>query len=116
MTACQPPRLPQGIEPPVVETDYWPPPNIPNPSFDFRQLGVRIPAILVSAYFDAQTDDTLYEHASIPAVLNELYGLNGPGPGGYLTLRDQAANTFVAKNLTRSTPRKDVLNLEKCLF
>jgi phospholipase C len=87
------------------------PTNPPGTSFDFTRLGVRVPAILVSAWCDASLDSTVYEHASIPATIIEQFGLTGPGPGGFLTKRDQAANTFLDKNMTRDTPRTDVVAL-----
>jgi phospholipase C len=59
------------------------------PEFDFTCLGVRVPALLVSAYTPPGVDATLYEHASIPATLNELWGL------GTLTKRDAGANSFL---------------------
>jgi len=87
-----------------------PPDHVPNPDgkvatdppFDFTRLGVRVPAILVSPWVErGQEDSTIYEHASIPATLRTLFDLPG-----YLTARDQAANTF-ERNLTRNSPRLD---------
>jgi phospholipase C len=91
--------------------DRVPPPDgVPNPDgkvavdppFDFTRLGVRVPAILVSPWVEkGQIDSTLYEHASLPATVEALFGLPEA-----LTARDRAANTFL-KNLSRSTPRTD---------
>lgn len=73
-----------------------------NPPFDFTRLGVRVPAILVSPWVEkGQIDSTVYEHASLPATVRNLFGLPDS-----LTARDRAANTF-EKNLSRSTPRSD---------
>ena len=72
------------------------------PPFDFTRLGVRVPTVIVSPLVEkGQVDSTPYEHASIPATLKNLFKLPG-----YLTTRDQAANTF-EKNLSRKTPRAD---------
>jgi hypothetical protein len=51
-----------------------------------------------------QIDSTLYEHASLPATVEALFGLPEA-----LTARDRAANTFL-KNVSRSTPRTDTPN------
>lgn len=95
--------------------DHVPPPNkVPNPDgkvsvnppFDFTRLGVRVPAVLVSPWVErGRVDSTLYEHASIPATLRNLFNLPRS-----LTARDQAANTF-EKNLSRSSPRHDALTI-----
>ena len=68
------------------------------PPFDFTCLGVRVPAVVVSAYTPAGVDATVYEHASISATLNELWGL------GTLTRRDANANSFL-KNAQPSGKR-----------
>jgi hypothetical protein len=91
--------------------DRVPPPDqVPNPDgkvsltppFDFKRLGVRVPAILVSPWVEkGRIDSTRYEHASLPATLRTLFGLPSA-----LTARDRAANTF-EKNLNRSAPRSD---------
>lgn len=72
------------------------------PAFDFTRLGVRVPAIVVSAWADPGVDATQYEHSSIPATLNAVFNL---GPASFLSRRDAAANTFNT-NLTRTTPRQ----------
>ncbi len=91
--------------------DRVPPPDqVPNPDgkiatdppFDFTRLGVRVPAILVSPWVEkGQVDSTVYEHASLPATVRNLFNLPES-----LTARDKAANTF-EKNLSRSTARSD---------
>ena len=43
----------------------------------------------------------MYDHSSVSATLNKLFGL---GPEGFLGARDAAANTF-EKNLTRASAR-----------
>jgi phospholipase C len=72
------------------------------PPFDFTRLGLRVPAVLVSPYVGRGViDATVYDHASVPATLNKLFGL---GPDNFLTQRDRFANTFET-NLTGVTPR-----------
>ena len=62
------------------------------PAFDFTRLGVRVPAVLVSPLVQpSSVDATQYDHSSIPATLNKLFGL---GANNFLTRRDAAANTF----------------------
>ncbi|HEX9027843.1 MAG TPA: alkaline phosphatase family protein, partial [Anaerolineales bacterium] len=87
-----------------------PPEGVPNPDgkvstdppFDFTRLGLRVPALLVSPFIEKGIqDNTIYEHASVPATLKKLFDLPD-----YLTRRDRAANTFEG-SLTRSTPRQD---------
>lgn len=68
------------------------------PEFDFTCLGARLPAIIVSAYTPPGIDATVYEHASISATLNELWGI------GTLTKRDASANSFL-KNVS-SFPKR----------
>jgi phospholipase C len=71
------------------------------PVFDFTRLGPRVPALLVSPWVEPGVDATVYDHASIPATLNALFGL---GPANFLSRRDAAANTF-NKNLSLAAPR-----------
>ncbi|MCL4561576.1 MAG: phosphoesterase [Chloroflexi bacterium] len=87
-----------------------PPDPVPNPDgkvavdppFDFKRLGVRVPAVLISPWVEkGQVDSTVYEHASVPATIRALFGFPEA-----LTARDRMANTF-EKNLSRSTPRTD---------
>ncbi len=75
----------------------------PNYSFAFDRLGVRVPAIVVSAYTakgtiigDAPDNAaTVFDHTSVLATVEKLFGLKP------LTKRDAAANTLeVALNLT----------------
>jgi phospholipase C len=55
--------------------------------FDFDRLGLRVPAILVSPWFAAAVDSTVYSHSTIPGSVIEAFGL----PGGFLTERDRQA-------------------------
>jgi hypothetical protein len=55
--------------------------------FKFDQLGVRVPAIVISAHTPRGTiDHTVYDHTSILATVERFYGLDN------LTNRDKAAN------------------------
>jgi phospholipase C len=76
--------------------DHVPPPEAVNPDgkvskdprFNFRRLGPRVPAVLVSPYIERGTvDSTPYEHASLAATVKELWKLPD-----FLTKRDRAAN------------------------
>jgi phospholipase C len=54
---------------------------------EFDQLGVRVPAIIVSPWIPETTvDDTPYDHTSVPATLERLFGMEP------LTDRDKHAN------------------------
>jgi phospholipase C len=55
--------------------------------FDFKRLGLRVPAVLVSPWFEPAVDSTVYSHSSIPGSVIEAFQL----PGGSLTERDRQA-------------------------
>jgi phospholipase C len=65
--------------------------------FDFKRLGLRVPSILVSPWFPAQVDSTIYSHSTIPGSVIEAFEL----PGGFLTSRDAAANRLTDTYLTK---------------
>ena len=68
--------------------------------FQFDQLGVRVPAIVISPFTQKGIiDHTLYDHTSMLATVEKLFGM------GNLTNRDKAANNFI--HLISSTTRKD---------
>ena len=72
-----------------------------DPVFDFRRLGVRVPAIVVSPFIPKGTvDSTVYDHTSIPATVKEIFDLPT-----FLTARDRDANTFT--RLLTNTLRTD---------
>ena len=74
--------------------------------FDFKRLGVRVPAIIISPYIEpGAIDHTLYDHTSVIATARKLF-LGKAFASSYLTERDRFANTF-DHLLTRSTPRTD---------
>jgi phospholipase C len=90
-----------SISPPTGVTAPDEFPSI-QPAFDFTRLGVRVPAVVVSPFVEpGSVDATVYDHSSIPATVNAVFGL---GAANFLTRRDAAANTF-DKNLTRSIAR-----------
>jgi phospholipase C len=69
--------------------------------FDFTQLGPRVPAVVISPLIEKGViDHTVYDHASIPATIERLFGLKT------MTKRDAAASD-VRHLLSRSTPRSD---------
>jgi phospholipase C len=70
-------------------------------NFDFKRLGVRVPAVVVSAYTPRATiDHSLHDHSSIPATLEKLFGL------APLTDRDREA-LGVESLCPLTTPRTD---------
>lgn len=69
--------------------------------FTFRQLGVRVPAVVVSPRIARGTiDHRLYDHSSIPKTIEMAFGLKS------LTQRDAAANSAGAL-LTLPAARND---------
>jgi phospholipase C len=70
----------------------------------FDQLGIRVPGLVISPYTPAGlVSSTLYEHSSVPAFVEWLYGL------APLTVRDANANIFLdtidARQVRRADPR-----------
>jgi phospholipase C len=58
--------------------------------FTFEQYGPRVPAVIISPWIPKNVvDHRLYDHSSIPATLEELFGLAS------MTARDSAANTVL---------------------
>jgi phospholipase C len=80
------------------------PPN-PNPPFDFRRFGPRVPAVVVSPWVQpGSVSHATYDHASIIRTVFELFGL----PGN-LTARDAAGSSnsllpFLTGPLRTETP------------
>jgi phospholipase C len=69
--------------------------------FRFDQLGVRVPALVISPYVrKGVIDHTQYDHSSMPATVEGLFGMKS------LTNRDKAANDFLHL-LSLETPRTD---------
>lgn len=84
--------------------DHVPPPTAPAPDdgatgtnygFDFKQLGVRVPAVIVSPLVPrGMIDHRIYDHSSVPATLTKLFTLPPVNGRSHLTNRDAQANTF----------------------
>jgi phospholipase C len=63
--------------------------------FDFKRLGLRVPAILISPWFKQAVDSTVYSHSTIPGSIIDALQL----PGGFLTQRDKKAAKLTQKYL-----------------
>ena len=90
------------VPPPVaIPPGDQPSPNYGHNGFDFSQLGVRVPAIVVSPYTPAGLiDHAVHDHSSVPASLEKLFGL------APLTDRDRAASPLTAM-FPLAAPRSD---------
>ena len=82
--------------------------------FKFDQLGVRVPAIIISPWVAAGVDDTSYDHTSVLATLEKMFGMHA------LTDRDAAAKDFLHLLLPEKrtdTPKKlsDPISIPKKL-
>ena len=93
--------------------DHVPPPQIVAPGdattdpandlyhFDFRQLGVRVAAVIISPLIPRGTiDHTVYDHTSVLATVGSIFGLQT------LTERDKHANTL-NHLFSLAAPRRD---------
>lgn len=93
--------------------DHVPPPRTISPGdaptdpennlfhFDFTQLGVRVPAVIISPLIPkGLIDHTVYDHTSALATTESIFGLRP------LTNRDRQANTL-EHLLSLKTPRAD---------
>ena len=82
--------------------DHVPPPAAPQPdnyvstlpAFNFDRLGVRVPAVLVSAYTPHKVDRTVYDHTSILATARKLLVAETGYAEYALTARDRQASVF----------------------
>jgi phospholipase C len=69
--------------------------------FRFDQLGVRVPAVVISPFVERNViDGTIYDHSSLLATVEQIFGLQP------ITARDATAATLM-KLFTRSAPRTD---------
>jgi len=78
-------------------------PGVPHNQFGFtfQQYGGRVPAVAISPLIPRNTiDHRLYDHASIPATLEALFGLSP------MTQRDAMANSLTPL-LSLASPRGD---------
>jgi phospholipase C len=77
----------------------------PANKFDFKRLGLRVPAVLVSPWIPRGfVAKDAYQHTSILATLRDLFGI------AVLTERDRQAKSF-ASTLSLSAPRTDTPEL-----
>lgn len=73
----------------VAPGDSVPSGGASNFGFTFEQYGPRVPAVVISPWIPRNlVDHRLYDHASIPATIEKLFGLAA------MTARDAAANTL----------------------
>jgi phospholipase C len=76
-------------------------------AFDFKMLGVRVPAVVISPWIPAaKVDTTVRDHASIPATVRALFAPDAPP----LTARDAWSPRF-DEMLTLDQPRTDLPDL-----
>ena len=88
--------------------DHVPPPKTVSPDgipgrtdqsflvpLDFKRLGLRVPAILISPWYEQAVDSTVYSHSTIPGTIIDALQL----PGGFLTERDKQAAKLTTKYL-----------------
>ncbi|HEY4365049.1 MAG TPA: alkaline phosphatase family protein [Bryobacteraceae bacterium] len=81
------------------------------PPFEFTRLGVRVPAVVISAYIDpGQIDHTIYDHTSVIATARKLF-LGDKAAANFLTERDRNAKTF-EHLLTRDSVRDDKIDFK----
>jgi phospholipase C len=74
----------------VAPGDTAPTDNHNQHGFTFDQYGPRVPAVVISPWIPKNVvDHTQYDHSSIPATLEKLFGM------APLTARDRAANTVL---------------------
>jgi phospholipase C len=66
--------------------------------FTFAQYGVRVPAVIISPTLGSYVDHTVYDHASVLATLEWLFGVP------HLTNRD--ANANVIKGVVPTAPQR----------
>ena len=100
--------------------DHVPPPETVNPGdkptdatvFDFKRLGVRVPAVLVSPFIQKGTviHDKTFDHTSIIATARKLFVPEWEK--SFLTERDRLASTF-EDCLTLASPRTDKVKFPK---
>ena len=84
-----------------------PPPTVPpdahREEYSFDQLGVRVPALLVSPWVGRRVEKTLFDHTSFLKYLIDKWGL---GPLG-----DRAAQAnSIAVAFSEATPRTDTIS------
>lgn len=92
--------------------DHVPPPTTVAPDdetkeYDFKQLGVRVPAILVSPWVESGVCKTQFDHTSILRYACDKWGMKplskraAPDAGAF------QSNSLLTELVKRSTPRDD---------
>jgi phospholipase C len=81
------------VPPPAV------PPDLHQEEYDFAQLGLRVPALLISPYAPRNVLSTELDHTSLLRYVQKKWGL------GDLGARTASANSFA--NVLLTTPRAD---------
>jgi phospholipase C len=83
-----------------------PPPTVPpdeyDYEYDFKRLGVRVPALLVSPWVDNAVSSTTFDHTSLLKYLVDKWNLRPLGD------RTAGANSFAAAIRSGGEPRADV--------
>lgn len=75
-------------------------PSMNRRGFLFDHYGPRVPAVVISPWVSRGVDHTRYDHSSVPATIERLFGL------APLTARDRAANDL-RHLLAEAAPRTD---------
>src|SRR5262249_48020535 len=83
----------------VIPPAAIPPDNNAGDGFDFKQYGLRVPALLVSPYAAQGVLTGVFDHTSLLRYVSDKWGL------GPLGARTAAANSFASALL--SSPRTD---------
>ena len=92
--------------------DHVPPPVTVAPDrktkeFDFKRLGVRVPAILVSPWVERGVCKTAFDHTSVLRYLCDKWEMAPLGRRTSSKAGDYQANSFLPELVKRSTPRED---------
>ena len=88
-----------GFYDPVTPPAALPPDALAGDGFDFTQLGLRVPALLISPYAPQGVCSDIFDHTSLLRYVSDKWGL------GPLGARTAAANSFTSVLL--SSPRMD---------
>lgn len=83
----------------VVPPDATPPDDL-HDGYDFKQFGLRVPALLISPWVRQGVEDTLFDHTSVLKYLTEKWRL---GPLG----RRTAAANSIGVAISEAAPRPD---------
>ena len=73
-------------------------------TFDFKELGMRVPAILASPWVGARVEKTLFDHTSLLKFVQEKWHLRP------LESKRIAAATSIAVALSEQAPRTDTIS------